>query len=41
MPGTTTEYPNWRTRIATPVEALADHPGLKAIAALFGGRRPS
>lgn len=32
MPGTTTEYPNWRIKYATPIEDLKTHQGLEEIA---------
>ena len=40
LPGTDTERPNWRRRIATPLEGLLDAPSAQAIlAALASGRR--
>src|SRR3546814_3616813 len=36
LPGTVDEHPNWRRRYRVAVEALAAHPGLRALAALLG-----
>ena len=33
VPGTTNEHPNWRQRLPVPVEELASHEGLRAVAA--------
>ncbi|RKF12629.1 4-alpha-glucanotransferase [Roseovarius spongiae] len=43
IPGTTDEYPNWRKRSPTPIEALEDHPRFAALAARLSRirRRPS
>ena len=38
LPGTIDEHPNWRRRYPVVVEALADDPGLAAIAAVVGSR---
>ncbi|MEM6490545.1 MAG: 4-alpha-glucanotransferase [Pseudomonadota bacterium] len=38
MPGTTSEYPNWRTRSAVAVEDWPNHPTLDAVASLLGRR---
>ncbi|MBC8130734.1 MAG: 4-alpha-glucanotransferase [Rhizobiaceae bacterium] len=40
LPGTTDEYPNWRIRLDTPLETLADHPGFRATAAAMRDERP-
>jgi 4-alpha-glucanotransferase len=34
LPGTVNEHPNWRHRIPTPLEGLADHSRLRRIAAI-------
>ena len=39
LPGTVDEYPNWRRRYPVAVEALADDPGLAAIARVMGAPR--
>ena len=41
LPGTIDEHPNWRRRYPVGVEALADVPGLGAIAAVVGSRGTS
>ena len=41
LPGTIDEHPNWRRRYPVAVEALADDPGLAAIAAVVGSREDS
>ena len=41
LPGTIDEHPNWRRRYPVGVEALADAPGLGAIAAVVGSRGTS
>ena len=41
LPGTIDEHPNWRRRYPVAVEALADNPGLAAIAAVVGSREDS
>ena len=41
LPGTIDEHPNWRRRYPVGVEALADAPGLAAIAAVVGSRGTS
>jgi 4-alpha-glucanotransferase len=33
LPGTTDKHPNWRRRLPVSLEDLADHPGLRAVAA--------
>ena len=38
LPGTIDEHPNWRRRYPVAVEALADDPGLAAIATVVGSR---
>ncbi len=38
LPGTVDEYPNWRRRYPVAVEALAEDPGLTAIARAVGSR---
>ena len=38
LPGTIDEHPNWRRRYPVAVEALADDPGLAAIASVVGSR---
>ena len=38
LPGTIDEHPNWRRRYPVTVEALADDPGLAAIASVVGSR---
>ena len=38
LPGTIDEHPNWRRRYPVAVEALADDPGLAAIAGVVGSR---
>jgi glycogen operon protein len=41
LPGTDRERPNWRRRIATPVETLLDtEPAASILAAIAAGRRP-
>ncbi|MGN6463408.1 MAG: 4-alpha-glucanotransferase [Pseudolabrys sp.] len=35
IPGTIDEHPNWRRRLPVAVEALAQHDGLKTVAAVF------
>ncbi|MCY4220507.1 MAG: 4-alpha-glucanotransferase [Thiotrichales bacterium] len=39
LPGTVDEHPNWRRRYPVAVEALADDPGLAAIARVMGTHR--
>ncbi len=41
FPGTTTEYPNWRVPMPCPVEALAEAPGVTAVADVMNHYRPS
>ena len=41
LPGTIDEHPNWRRRYPVAVEALADDPGLAAIATVIGSREDS
>ena len=41
LPGTIDEHPNWRRRYPVAVEAIADHPGLAAIATVIGSREDS
>ena len=38
LPGTIDEHPNWRRRYPVAVEALADDPGLAAVARVVGSR---
>ena len=38
LPGTIDEHPDWRRRYPVTVEALADDPGLAAIANVVGSR---
>jgi 4-alpha-glucanotransferase len=38
MPGTHREYPNWRRRVATPLEALADDPRWHRLVCLMAAR---
>lgn len=40
LPGTTDEHPNWRRKTPVTIEALADHPGLRALAAEISAERP-
>ena len=40
LPSTTDEYPNWRRKLAVPIENLADHPLLRDIAAALRAERP-
>ena len=41
LPGTVDEYPNWRRRLAVPLEALGTDERVRAIAALLTRLRPS
>lgn len=40
VPGTDTEWPNWRRRVRVPVEALAETPLASAILAAIRKERP-
>jgi glycogen operon protein len=40
LPGTDTERPNWRRRLASPIETLMDRPGAQAILAALRAERP-
>lgn len=40
MPGTSEEYPNWRGRLPVAIEALAQHPRFRALAAALAEERP-
>lgn len=40
VPGTVNEHPNWRRRLSVPVEALADHPGFRALSGVLREARP-
>jgi 4-alpha-glucanotransferase len=35
IPGTVTEHPNWRRKIAVPLEELASHPQFTRVAEAF------
>jgi 4-alpha-glucanotransferase len=41
VPGTITEHPNWRRKLAMPIERLVDHPQFARVAEAFArtGRR--
>jgi 4-alpha-glucanotransferase len=39
LPGTTTEYPNWRQRLPVGPNALADQPGIRSAARIMNARR--
>ena len=39
VPGTVTEQPNWRRKLALPVEAWAGHANLRALAAAITAER--
>jgi 4-alpha-glucanotransferase len=39
LPGTTTEYPNWRQRLPVGPEALANEPGIRSAARIMNARR--
>ncbi|TVQ54314.1 MAG: alpha-D-glucose phosphate-specific phosphoglucomutase [Rhodobacteraceae bacterium] len=40
LPGDVDQHPNWRRRLAAPVEAWATHPGLTAVADILRAARP-
>ena len=40
VPGTSTEYPNWRRKLAVPVEALATHPTFLRLVTALNDVRP-
>ena len=40
LPGTVDQHPNWRRKLAVPLEALDSDPGLRAMAGLMAERRP-
>ena len=40
LPGTHTEYPNWRKRLTTRLEDLLSHPRLREVTAAIAGERP-
>jgi 4-alpha-glucanotransferase len=39
LPGTVTEYPNWRQRLPVGPDALADQPGIRSAARIMNARR--
>jgi 4-alpha-glucanotransferase len=39
MPGTVTEWPNWRLALPEPIERLGDHPLVRSVAGALGARR--
>lgn len=40
LPGTSTQYPNWRRRSSVDLEHLAEHPRMKAVATAMRAGRP-
>ena len=40
VPGTSTEYPNWRRKLSTPIEALPNDPRLTRLCTAFNEIRP-
>ena len=40
IPGTTTEHPNWRRKLAVELEELPDSPLFRAITEALRGERP-
>jgi 4-alpha-glucanotransferase len=40
VPGTSTQYPNWRRKLSTTVEALATDPRLKTLCDVLRQLRP-
>lgn len=40
LPGTVDEHPNWRRRIAVPIEELGDHAMLRAVTSAVAAERP-
>lgn len=40
MPGTVSEWPNWSLALPVPLEALAEHPLARRVAARLAARRP-
>jgi 4-alpha-glucanotransferase len=39
LPGTIDEHPNWRRKLAVPLEALADEPRVRALLAALRAER--
>ena len=40
LPGTVDEHPNWRRKMAAPIEALSEHPLFRAVAEAVATERP-
>ena len=40
LPGTTTEYPNWRRKVGPNLDGLAAHPRIRALAEALRALRP-